>query len=156
MFHRKVIALLLVCVFICISVFGQDVTAVKKFERARKTVPVAISLNFFGFGIGSFMQGDIKSALIQAGISTVGYTMLFVGGFGDFRREVEREEAGHTFKEKEPNWAIKGTIMGVGTTLLFGNMFFGTWRATTYQFDKQFDDFYNINNDASWPAARGN
>jgi hypothetical protein len=132
-------------IFTCCSVFGQDVASVKKFERARRTIPVSISLNIFGFGIGSFLQGDTKAAFIQLGISTIGYALLLPGVFGDFIARAND----YDFMETD----AKYTLIGLGSTLLAGNAIFGTIRPVMYQFDEQFDAFYDINNEAKWPGG---
>jgi hypothetical protein len=132
-------------IFTCFSVFGQDVAAVKKFERARRTIPLSISLNIFGFGIGSFIQGDTKSAFIQLGISTVGYVFLLPGVFGDSIARANNYDYMDT--------DVKNTLIGLGSTLLTGNIIFGTIRPVMYQFDKQFDAFYDIHNDSKWPGG---
>ena len=148
MFNRKVAAFLMVGIFTCISVFGQNVTTVKEFERARRTVPVAITLNLFGFGIGSFIQGDIKGGLIQLGISTVGYALLLPGIFGKFEIDRGKYNGGVT---ESP--AAKYSLIGIGSALVAGNAIFGTIRSTLYPFDKQFDAFYDTKNGARWPAG---
>jgi hypothetical protein len=136
-------------IFTCCSVFGQDVTLVKKFERARRTIPVSISLNIFGFGIGSFIQGDTKSGFIQLGISTVGYALLLSGIFGRF----EARE-GHAYPDGSTTaYGAKYALIGTGCAILSGNIIFGTIRPVMYQFDEQFDVFYDINNEAKWSGG---
>ena len=65
MFYRKVIVFIVLGIFSCVSIFGQNIAEVKEFERARRIIPVSISLNIFGFGIGSFIQGDYKNAFFK-------------------------------------------------------------------------------------------
>lgn len=144
MISRKVFLVFLTGIIINISVFGQDVKAVKEFERARRTIPVSISLNIFGFGIGSFTQGDYKSAFIQLGVSTIGYAFLLPGIFVPVEK---------TNKNSFKNEGTKNALIGIGSTLIAGNAIFGTIRPTLYQFDKKFDTFYDINNDAKWPGG---
>ena len=162
MLNRKVIVFIMIGIFTCFSVFGQDVAAVKKFERARRTIPVSISLNVFGFGIGSFLQGDTKAALIQLGISTVGYALLLPGIFADFSKTEVRmgiisnsngSAVPHNYDITTTNYTAKYTLIGIGSVLMAGNAIFGTIRPVMYQFDKQFDTFYDINNEAKWPGG---
>jgi len=153
MFNRKIITFLMIMIFIGVSVFGQNVAAVKQFERARRTIPVSISLNIFGFGIGSFVQGDYKSAFIQLGVSTVGYALLFSGILGNFSKTETRYDNGYRYTNKIQDDGPKNTLIGIGSALLVSNMVFGTIRPTLYQFDKKFDDFYDINNDVKWPGG---
>ena len=130
MHNRKLIVFFMLIFFTCFSVFGQDVTAVKEFERARRTIPISISLNIFGFGIGSFIQGDTIAGVLQIGLSTIGYALLLPGIFYP-----------------------KSSLIGFGSALIAGNAIFGTIKPVMYQFDKKFDTFYDINNDAKWPGG---
>jgi hypothetical protein len=143
MLNRKVIVFIMVGIFTCVSVFGQDVAKVKEFERARKTIPVAISLNIFGFGIGSFLQGDTKAALIQLGISAVGYAFFLPGIL---------VPVGHG-KDAFNEASTKNALIGIGGTIMAANALIGAIRPTLYQFDARFDAFYDINNEARWPGG---
>jgi hypothetical protein len=145
MLNRKVIVFIMIGVLTCFSAFGQDVAAVKKFERARRTIPVSISLNIFGFGIGSFIQGDTKTAFIQLGVSIVGYALLLPGIFGD---SIARAND-HDYMET----GFKNTLIGLGSALLTGNMILGIICPVMYQFDEQFDAFYDVNNESKWPGG---
>ena len=151
MLNRKVIVFIMIGIFTCFSVFGQDVAAVKKFERARRTIPVSISLNIFGFGIGSFIQGDTKAAFMQLGISTIGYAFLLPGIFVDYSRTATARTRNNYYSHD--NYTPKYALIGTGSVLLAGNAIFGTIRSVMYQFDEQFDAFYDINNEAKWPGG---
>ena len=155
MFKRGVFVFLLICIISSFSVFGQSITEVKEFERVRRTVPISISLNIFGFGIGSFLQGDLKSALIQLGISTAGYALIFSGIFGNFgtRTETYSNGYGGYYEDIYENTGPKNALIGLGSVILAGNAFFGAYKAINYQFDKKFDLFYDINNDIKWPGG---
>ena len=148
MLSRKMIVFIMVGFFTCFSVFGQNVATVKEFERARRTMPIAISFNLFGFGIGSFLQGDTKGALMQLGISTVGYAFLLPGIFSDF---IANDN--YSPENLKAANSAKNTFIGIGSVIVAGNAVFGTIRSSLYQFDKKFDEFYNINNEARWPAG---
>jgi len=141
MLHKKVIVFFLVGILTCASVFGQDIAKVKEFERAKKTISLAVSLNFFGFGIGSLIQGDTKATFLQLGISTVGYAFLLSGLLTPLS------------KKDGIYQDTKDTMVIIGGALMGGNALIGAIRPTLYQFDEKFDTFYDIDNEARWPAG---
>ena len=149
MFFRKVFVFLIISIFTCVSVFGQDVAAVKEFERARRTIPISITLNIFGFGIGSFIQGDYKNAFIQLGVSTVGYALLLSGIFGNFTASDGRTWSHNNSTIHDAKYAL----IGIGSALVAGNLIFGSIRPVLYQFDQKFDVFYDPNNEIKWPGG---
>ena len=162
MLNRKITVFIFIGIFACCSIFGQDITMVKKFERARKTIHSSISLNLFGFGIGSFVQGDIKGAIVQICFSTVGYALLLPGIFANFetrewvvdvpyRHYPYQDEVGHY--ETRVNSGAKYALISLGSIFLGANSYIGTIRPVLYQFDKQFDEFYNTRNQSRWPAG---
>jgi len=149
MFFRKVFVFLIISIFTCVYAFGQDVAAVKEFERARRTIPISITLNIFGFGIGSFIQGDYKNAFIQLGVSTVGYALLLPGIFGNFTAPNGEKWSHNNSKVHDAKYAL----IGIGSALVAGNAIFGSIRPVLYQFDQKFDVFYDPNNEIKWPCG---
>jgi hypothetical protein len=157
MLYRKVMMFVVIGIFAGISVFGQDVAKVKEFERARRVIPLNITLNLFGFGIGSFLQGDTTAAWVQVGLSTAGYAFLLSGMFGKFyTNSVGRRGTNYIFEKDvvpEVNYAAKYTLIGIGSAFMAANALVGAIRPALYQFDKKFDTFYDINNAAKWPGG---
>ena len=89
---------------------------------------------------------NVISAFIQLGISTVGYALLLPGIFGDFTAP----DGKNWYNGSTVNYEMKYTLIGIGSALIAGNAIYGTIRPILYQFDKKFDVFYDINNEANW------
>ncbi|MCL2878923.1 MAG: P13 family porin [Treponema sp.] len=139
----------LVGIFVGFSAFGQntykpDVETVKQFERARRTVPWAVTLNMFGFGIGSFVQGDKRGATPQIVLSTVGYAFLIPG--------ILILHGAPQSKDGQKALLAGNVAIGIGSAVMGVNELIGAIRPVMYQFNPDFNAFYDVNNHFGWPG----
>ena len=80
------------------------------------------------------------------------------GIFGKFEKTTTKSYSGYggysyRYNETTVNYAAKYSLIGIGGALMTGNALIGIIRPTLYPFHKQFDTFYDIDNEARWPAG---
>ena len=104
------------------------------YNEFSKTKGKAIGLNWVGFGIGSFTQGDTLGGVLGATFDGLAYTSL-VGGLcvGGLGLLIGVFSLGYAEEEMETYIAIGGGLAIGGCLLWLGNRIFGTIRPISFE-----------------------
>ncbi|MBP5450649.1 MAG: P13 family porin [Treponema sp.] len=94
----------------------------------------AIGLNWVGFGIGSFTQGDVLGGVLGVTFDVLAYGSVSVGaGIGLVYILADALTLGLAGDELGPYIALGGGLMLTGGILWLGNRIFGTIRPISFQ-----------------------